>query len=324
MEAGPFLVRVIGTRFRVGWQPETESFELDVLEGEVRVRGPGMAEKIVRGGDQVRESRGAEVEPEPGPEVEPAPEVEAVRPPIEARETPPKPASRRQAAPIAPERGASDEPRAEAPSPRTSTPPTAAPLELKLPPKEPSTHVVPNDAEKPPEAKAAESVPQEQPELPAEPPSPTPPAWKTLLDQGDYRALLTESGPGEVEQALWNASATQLIDLGAEARELGDARAGSIYSVVRSRFPGTEQAADAAFLLGRMQFHSGAYRTAATWFQTYVRERPDGRLAREASGRLIESYHRSGDEEEAREAAERYLRLYPNGPHAALARSVLQ
>ena len=48
------------------------------------------------------------------------------------------------------------------------------------------------------------------------------------------------------------------------------------------------------------------------------------RLAREAAGRLVEAYHQSGDNDRARKAAEQYLRRYPNGPHTALARSVLQ
>jgi outer membrane protein assembly factor BamD (BamD/ComL family) len=73
-----------------------------------------------------------------------------------------------------------------------------------------------------------------------------------------------------------------------------------------------------------MQFHSGAYRGAATWFETYLRERPDGRFAREAAGRLIEAYQQSEDEDRAREAAREYLRRYPEGPHSALARTVLQ
>ena len=321
VEAGPFLVRVIGTRFRVGWQPEAESFELEVFEGEVRVRGPGVPERVVRRGDEVRETLAAQVEPEVAPE--PAP------PPREDPATPSKPAPRKQTAPIAPQRPSGEGPPARNPSPRSSTAPRAAPFELKLPPKEPDTYVVPDDAEPAPETESQEPVRPDGPEVskkpaPAEPPSATPPSWKTLLDEGDYRALLTELRPDEVEQALWQADATQLIDLGAEARELGDTRAGSIYTVVRSRFPGTEAAADAAFLLGRMQFHSGAYRTSATWFETYLRERPDGRLAREAAGRLVESYHRSGDRDEAREAAEQYLRRYPDGPHAALARSVLK
>lgn len=317
VEAGPFLVRVTGTRFRVGWQPEAESFELEVFEGEVRVRGPNLPERIVRGGEEVRERLKAMIEQEPEPP--------AAEEPIEAPNTGPKPTYRKRTGPTKPADASGYEPPARPSSAERSGRPGAAPLELKLPPKEPSTHVVPDDAPAPSKAEAPDSTrPEEEPEAPAKPSNAEPPSWKTLLDRRDYRRLLTELGPDQVEQAIWQSDAAQLIDLGAAARELGDARAGWIYSVVRSRFPGTEAAADAAFLLGRMKFHSGVYRSSSTWFETYLRERPDGRLAREAAGRLVEAYHQSGDADRAREAAEQYLDRYPNGPHAGLARSVLQ
>jgi TolA-binding protein len=284
VEAGPFLVRVTGTRFRVGWQPEAESFELEVFEGEVRVRGPSLPERTVRRGQEVRQNPAATVEPKPEP-----PQVEE---PIRERTALPEPHPRKQTGTVTP---------AGAPSYEPPAVPT------------------------PSEAEAPESTrPEQDPEASAKPSSAEPPSWKTLLDRRDYSALLTELGPEQLEQAIWQADAAQLLDLGAAARELGDARAGSIYTAVRSRFSGTDAAADAAFLLGRMQFHSGAHRSSATWFETYLRERPDGRLAREAAGRLVEAYQHAGDTDRAHEAAEQYLRRYPNGPHAGLARSVLQ
>lgn len=306
VEAGPFLVRVTGTRFRVGWRPEAESFELQVFEGEVRVSGPDMPERVVRRGEEVRETLPPAVEPEPEP------------PPIEE----PGPMPRKRAEPVTPAGSSGYEPPIRTPSRPSSTRPARA-LEPNLPPKEPSTEVAPDAVPTPSPTERPDSIRTEEPQVSAEPSRTEPPPWKTLLDRGDYRALLTELTPDQVEQAVWQADATQLIDLGAAARRLGDSRAGSIYTVARSRFPGTEAAADAAFLLGRMQFHSGAYRSSATWFETYLRERPDGRLAREAAGRLVEAYDQGGDRNRAREAAEQYLSRYPEGPHAALARSVL-
>lgn len=197
--------------------------------------------------------------------------------------------------------------------------PPAAPLELDLPPKEPG---VP-DATIDPNAEAAPPA-EPAPEPPKAEAAPPVPSWKKLVDQGKHAELLTERSPNEVEQALWQGAPSDLMDLGAAARQLRDARAGHIYSVVRSRFPSTDAAADAAFVLGRMQFHSGAHEGSATWFEIYLRERPEGRFAREAAGRLIEAYHRSGDEDRAREAAKAYLTRYPEGPHSALAQRVLQ
>ena len=62
---------------------------------------------------------------------------------------------------------------------------------------------------------------------------------------------------------------------------------------------------------------------AADWFSTYLREQPSGALAREALGRLIEAYQAAGDRVSARATAERYLKSYPDGPHATLARQAL-
>jgi len=87
----------------------------------------------------------------------------------------------------------------------------------------------------------------------------------------------------------------------------------------RKRAPGQPAAAQAAYLLGR----ASAAAEAAQWFDTYLREQPQGLLAREAAGRLIESYRASGNASAAREAASRYLARYPNGPHASLARQAL-
>lgn len=341
--AGPFVVRVTGTRFRVGWKPEQQAFDLRVFEGEVRVRGPSKSERILRDGQEMHETLAAPPLPEPPPPVEePAPDIapkpqrtiEAPRrevteptPPrlVPSRPLPPQPVPSRPAP--------SREPSTAAPS---SYRPPAAPLELDLPPKETSTPSATTGAkseavtrpETPPAAERTAETNEGQatepaPEASAEA-APPMPAWKKLVDQGKHAELLTELSPSEVEQALWQAAPTELIDLGAAARQLRDTRAGYIYSVVRSRFPSTDAAADAAFVLGRMQFHSGAYRGSATWFETYLRERPDGRFAREAAGRLIEAYQQSEDEDRAREAAREYLRRYPEGPHSALARTVLQ
>jgi TolA-binding protein len=87
----------------------------------------------------------------------------------------------------------------------------------------------------------------------------------------------------------------------------------------RKRAPGQPPAAQAAYLLGR----ASAAAEAAKWFETYLREQPRGLLAREASGRLIESYRAASNTGAAQTAASRYLARYPNGPHASLARQAL-
>jgi transmembrane sensor len=123
---------------------------------------------------------------------------------------------------------------------------------------------------------------------------------------------------------MWQGDERDVVNIAAAARRTGDARTRYMYSVVRARFAGTDGAANAAFMIARMEFHANAPHAAAGWLEIYLRERPDGRFAREAAGRLVEAYVQSEDSPKAKAAAERYLARYPDGPHAALARSVLQ
>jgi hypothetical protein len=87
----------------------------------------------------------------------------------------------------------------------------------------------------------------------------------------------------------------------------------------RKRAPGQPAAAQAAYLLGR----ASPPGEATAWFETYLREMPRGLLAREAAGRLIETYNATGNVAAAQSAASRYLARYPKGPHAAMARQLL-
>jgi hypothetical protein len=77
-----------------------------------------------------------------------------------------------------------------------------------------------------------------------------------------------------------------------------------------------------AFVLGKIAAdQQGAVADAVRWFETYLREDPNGSLAEQALGRILEL--RKGDPASARPTAERYLARYPTGAHAALARSLI-
>jgi TolA-binding protein len=303
VQAGPFLVRVTGTRFRVGWSASRQAFELDVFEGKVEVRGPNVEERTIRDGGTLR----MRLQPDPPPaptQLDAVPSLVAPSPSRPAQRAP-DPASHE------------DAPSYRPPGAHPTVASTSNPTEPLHP--EASTPG-------PPEPRASEeSQPDPDPSSPELPPARAAgPTWKALFSDGEYEKALAVLGPEQVEEAIWRGDAKDLIDLGTAARRTGDLRAGYIYSAVRSRFPGTVEAANAAFILGRMEFHTGRLQEAATWLETYLRERPNGRFAREAAGRLVEAYQRVGDESRARIAAERYLARYPDGPHAELARSVLQ
>lgn len=103
------------------------------------------------------------------------------------------------------------------------------------------------------------------------------------------------------------------------------AEALAAYQALRSRAAGSASAKQAAFHIARVHFDQrAAYAEAAQWFRTYLAEQPGGSFAREAEGRLIEALSRSGDRAGARRAAEGYLAKYPRGPHARVARQLLE
>jgi len=95
-------------------------------------------------------------------------------------------------------------------------------------------------------------------------------------------------------------------------------------TALRRRFPGSTEAATAAFMLGRMAQDQGkAPAAAAAWFTRYLNEEPGGEHAPEALGRLLQTIDEAGDEADARRIATRYLTLFPGGPYAEHARSVM-
>lgn len=148
--------------------------------------------------------------------------------------------------------------------------------------------------------------------------------YRELIRAGKYReAMASLAGPAFAATCA-RADLTDLEALARAARLAGDlTEAGAAYRTLRSRFPRTNEAAVAAFYIGRMDFDGrAAYAEAAPWFRVYLRERPAGSLAREALGRLMEALERSGDRAGATKIANEYLSAYPSGPHAELARTL--
>jgi transmembrane sensor len=149
--------------------------------------------------------------------------------------------------------------------------------------------------------------------------------WKQLALDERYADALRAAEAENFEALCRRASGADLLLLADAARFAGSTkRAEQAFRSVRSRFSGTHEAAMAAFTLGRIahdERHS--FREAVGWFQSYLREEPSGKVAREAAGRLIEAYRAAGDAAAARASAQTYLSKYPAGPHAGLARSIV-
>lgn len=145
-------------------------------------------------------------------------------------------------------------------------------------------------------------------------------SWRALEASGKYADAVKAAERRGLSTIYQSGAADDLLALARAARFAGRmAVSRDALMACRARFAGSPQAAMSAFLLGRSA--SGAQ--AAEWFSTYLREQPGGALAREALGRLLEAYQAAGDRVAARAAAERYLKSYPDGPHATLAREAL-
>ena len=146
-------------------------------------------------------------------------------------------------------------------------------------------------------------------------------AWRTLISRGRFREALELVERRGFDEECRRASGADLLLLGDAARFSGNStRARQAYFAARAKLVGGGRS---AYSLGLTAFDQEKdFALAARWFEVYLNEQPDGRLRGEAEGRLIEAWQRAGQTEKARKAAVRYLRDYPNGTQAPLARQL--
>jgi len=166
---------------------------------------------------------------------------------------------------------------------------------------------------------------EEDPEVLPEPkPKPSTPAWKKLSREGKYKEAiaLVETDFDHLLETLNQADLWELATTARLARK-GSHAAASL-KAFRTRFPDTPRAATAAFLLGRVEMELNKKPAkAAQWFQTYLKNHPDGSLAEDALGRLITAHRKAGNDLAAHKAATTYLDEHPAGTFRELALSVI-
>lgn len=105
-------------------------------------------------------------------------------------------------------------------------------------------------------------------------------------------------------------------------RRTDDAR--TALSELRARFPGSEAAEQATFLLGRVEHELAGNRARAReWFSRYVAEYPSGRFVASARGRILKDLEVHGSQSEVAAAARDYVEHHPDGPYRDLADRVL-
>ena len=343
VRAGDYRIHVTGTRFSTAWNRRDRALTVRLYEGSVVVTGPGIAASgaRVRTGHVLHATaQGATLA---------AAETEAVAPqivPITVPGTPEGLPTSRNAqgseanpapAAVDPASAAVAVPEALEPAPALapSAPEAPAPAVVS------STRAhrwaasrgVASRAAAPAVAVAPAPIAARAPALvPAPAPTPAPAAeplpgahvpmattWRALARRAQYHQALTLALAEGFDRDCDQLRGDDLVLLGDVARLGGDIRhADQAYRAALRRFPDLDRP---AFALGVMAFESRHdYRDAASWLSRYLHDHPNGPLATEAAGRLLEAWDLAGDTARAREAARSYLHDHPTGPHKALAR----
>jgi hypothetical protein len=147
-------------------------------------------------------------------------------------------------------------------------------------------------------------------------------SWEALVRRGEYSTVLRDAERRGLPLVLSTVTAPEIMALGNAARFAGRAEVGrEAYKALRQRFAGSPAAAAAAFLMGRLS-ETSAPGEARRWYERYEQEAPKGPLVAEAMGRRLLLTQTSGSRAEIQRLAEDYVRRFPDGPYAGVARKI--
>jgi transmembrane sensor len=133
--------------------------------------------------------------------------------------------------------------------------------------------------------------------------------WRSLARAGKHKEAFSSIGKRAIDDLSGLLLAADAARLSGHPREAVD-----YLERVIARYPRSASAHVSAFTLGRLalyDLHEPGL-AARSFARAYELDR-DGPLAEDALAREAEAYHRAGDEERAKRAAERYLARYPKG-----------
>jgi len=308
VEAGPFTVQVTGTMFDVHWSGDEDLFEVHLIAGSVRVRGPLTGEGVtLRAGEKFQARPNQQVM-----RVERAAEETTAAAQAPARALPaPVTVARPEAAP-APSLPAVP-PAAPAAAATSSSVSASASASASA-----TSGGVPAAA--PPRVSRARVVASTTPGLAGNLGA----TWRQRVASGDFRSVLDEAEEQGTAQCLRSLPEDRLASLADAARYAGRSTlARDALLAQRRRFAGSSTARRAAFLLGRLAEESGQPPGAALdWYETYLTEAPQGSYADEALGRKMLVMRANGETAAAVVVAREYLGRFPSGAYAGSARAI--
>ncbi len=267
-EAGPFKVRVTGTRFVLAWDPNQEQIEVVLDAGSVDIDGyTGSGLVSVHAGQRFlgdARRRTMLVTDITGPLEPSRPRESAV----------PGPVASTSASPI-PSVGGTPPPAQSSPTPGSPTP------NRKV-------------------------------------------TWSDLVSKGAFRQVVDEATARGASSCLASCGAEDLSALADASRYVGrgDLAEGALLAL-RTRHA-SAYGVRAAFLLGRLHESKGSMARAKSWYETALQEGSAGGFAAEALAGRMRAVNAVEGRTAARAVARDYLRLYPNGVHAAMARQLAE
>jgi hypothetical protein len=154
----------------------------------------------------------------------------------------------------------------------------------------------------------------------------SPTKWAGWLVEGRAQAVIADAKRIGVQRILQRASGEQLAVLASAARyQNEDELARRALLTQRRRFARSVRAAEASFLLGRIDEESSHDPDQAlAWYERYLKEAPGGEYVSEALGRKMMVLERTHRQDEAARIAVDYLRRFPAGTYAHVARALVR
>jgi hypothetical protein len=149
--------------------------------------------------------------------------------------------------------------------------------------------------------------------------------WTAKLADGQAAAIVADATRRGIADILTASSSEEIAALADAARfERNEGLARRVLLAQRHRFPGTARAAEASFLLGRIDDRSDVSSTRAlAWYDRYLSEAPTGPYVSEALGRKMMVLEREGRQAEATRIARDYLQRFPGGTYVHVAQALV-